>query len=145
TPAKAAIHAGAGKTWLIAAKPSAAKDLTRALPGPFSRQDNYWEGPHHVVSFALGHLVTLATPKEMDDRHKSWSLDNLPIIPEKFSIMALPKTKGQLATLGKLMRRKDVTAIVNACDAGREGELIFRYILQYVSATKPVTVPVKRL
>src|SRR5690606_14660437 len=84
-PAKAPIPAGAGKTLIIAEKPSVAQDLTRALPGPFSKQDNYWEGPHHVVSFALGHLVTLATPKEMDDRHKSWSLDNLPIIPEKFS------------------------------------------------------------
>lgn len=143
--AKAAVPAGEGKTLIIAEKPSVAQDLTRALPGPFVKQDNYWEGPHHLVSFALGHLVTLATPKDMDDRHKTWSLDNLPIIPEKFSIVALPKTKGQLATLGKLMRRKDVTTIVNACDAGREGELIFRYILQYVSESKPVTVPVKRL
>ena len=143
--ARIPVPAGEGKTLIIAEKPSVAQDLTKALPGSFTKQDNYWEGPHHLVSFALGHLVTLATPKDMDDRHKTWSLDNLPIIPEKFSIMALPKTKGQLATLGKLMRRKDVTAIVNACDAGREGELIFRYILQYVSESKPVTVPIKRL
>jgi DNA topoisomerase-3 len=143
--AKAPVPAGAGKTLIIAEKPSVAQDLTKALPGHFEKMDSYWEGPHHLVSFALGHLVTLATPKDMDDRHKTWSLDNLPIIPEKFSIMALPKTKGQLATLAKLMRRKDVTEVVNACDAGREGELIFRYILQYVSESKPVTVPIKRL
>jgi len=142
---KSAIPPGDGKTLIIAEKPSVAQDLTKALPGPFSKQDNYWEGPHHIVSFALGHLVTLATPKDMDDRHKTWSLDNLPIIPERFSIMALPKTKSQLATLGKLMRRKDVTTLVNACDAGREGELIFRYIVQYVSESKPVTMPIKRL
>jgi DNA topoisomerase-3 len=142
---KTALPAGAGKTLVIAEKPSVAQDLTRALPGTFEKHDSYWEGPYHIVSFALGHLVTLATPKDMDDRHKTWSLDNLPIIPEKFSIMALPKTKSQLATLGKLMRRKDVVEIVNACDAGREGELIFRYIVQYVSETKPVTVPIKRL
>lgn len=143
--AKASAAPGEGKTLIIAEKPSVALDLTRALPGKFEKHDAWWEGPSHIVTFALGHLVALATPKDMDDRHKTWSLDNLPIIPGKFSIMALPKTKGQLSAIAKLMRRKDVTAIVNACDAGREGELIFRYILQYVSESKPVTVPVKRL
>lgn len=144
-PKKAAVPVGEGKTLIVAEKPSVALDLTRALPGKFEKHDAWWEGPHHIVTFALGHLVTLASPKDMDDRHKTWSLDNLPIIPGKFSIMALPKTKGQLGAIAKLMRRKEVTTIVNACDAGREGELIFRYILQYVSESKPVTVPVKRL
>jgi DNA topoisomerase-3 len=142
---KTAVPAGEGKTLIVAEKPSVALDLTKALPGKFEKHDAWWEGPHHIVTFALGHLVTLATPKDMDDRHKTWSLDNLPIIPGKFSIMALPKTKGQLGAIAKLMRRKDVVGIVNACDAGREGELIFRYILQYVSESKPVTVPVQRL
>lgn len=140
SPAKAG-----GKTLIIAEKPSVAQDLMKALPGKFEKHDSYWEGPSHIVSFALGHLVTLATPKDMDDRHKSWSLDNLPIIPEKFSIKPLPRTKGQLATLARLMRRKDVAEIINACDAGREGELIFRYILQHVSESKPVKAVVRRL
>lgn len=133
------------KTLIIAEKPSVAQDLLKALPDKFEKQDNYWEGEHYLVSFALGHLVSLAMPKEMDDKHKDWSLDHLPIIPEHFAIRALPKTKTQLATLGKLIRRKEVTEIINACDAGREGELIFRYILQYVSETKPVKARLKRL
>jgi DNA topoisomerase-3 len=81
----------------------------------------------------------------MDEKHKSWSLQHLPILPEKFMIKALPRTKGQLNTLAKLIKRKDVEEIINACDAGREGELIFRYILQYVSESKPVKKPIKRL
>ncbi len=133
------------KTLIIAEKPSVAQDLLKALPEKFEKHENYWESDHYLVSFALGHLVTLATPKEMDDRHKTWSLDNLPIIPERFAIKPLPKTKGQLMTLAKLIRRKDVTEVINACDAGREGELIFRYILQYVSEQKPVHTVARRL
>jgi DNA topoisomerase-3 len=142
---KIAVAPGAGKTLIIAEKPSVAQDLMKALPGRFDKHENFWESETHLISFALGHLVALATPKDMGEIYKSWSLDTLPIIPEKFPIRALPKTKGQLATLAKLIRRKDVTEIINACDAGREGELIFRYILQYVSETKPVTATVKRL
>jgi len=133
------------KTLIIAEKPSVAQDLLKALPEKFEKHDAFWESEHYLVSFALGHLVSLATPKDMDDKHKSWSLDNLPIIPEKFSIKPLPRTKTQLAAIAKLIRRKDVDTIINACDAGREGELIFRYILQYVSETKPVKAAVKRL
>ncbi len=133
------------KTLIIAEKPSVAQDLLKALPDKFEKHDSYWEGEKYLVSFALGHLVSLAMPKEMDDKHKDWSLDHLPIIPENFGIRALPRTKTQLGTLGKLIRRKDVTEIINGCDAGREGELIFRYILQYVSESKPVKAKLKRL
>ena len=135
----------ATKTLIIAEKPSVAGDIVKALPGKFEKKDDYYESEDYVVSFAIGHLVSIATPKDMDERLKAWTLDNLPIIPEKFAIAPLPKTKGQLSTLGKLIRRKDVKEIINACDAGREGELIFRYILQYVGETKPVKAGIKRL
>ena len=141
----ASVAPGSGKTLIIAEKPSVAQDLMKALPGKFEKHENFWESENTIISFALGHLVTLATPKDMGDIYKSWSLDTLPIIPEQFLIRSLPKTKGQLSTLSKLIRRKDVTEIINACDDGREGELIFRYIIQYVSESKPVTASIKRL
>ncbi len=136
---------GPEKTLIIAEKPSVAQDLLKALPEKFEKQDGYFESEHYLVSYAVGHLVAICNPKEMDDKHKSWSLDNLPILPETFQIKALPKTKTQLSTLAKLIRRKEVTKIVNACDAGREGELIFRYVLQYCSETKPVKASISRL
>ena len=133
------------KTLIIAEKPSVAADIVKALPEKFEKLDAYYESPSFLVSFAIGHLVTIANPKEMDERLKEWSLSNLPIIPEKFLITPLPKTKSQLSTLAKLLKRKDVKKVINACDAGREGELIFRYILQYVSETKPVKAGISRL
>jgi DNA topoisomerase-3 len=139
------LAAEASKTLIIAEKPSVAADLVRALPEKFQKEDNYYESPSYLVSYAIGHLVSIANPKEMDERLKSWSLDHLPIIPQKFAIAALPKTKSQLSTLARLIKRKDVKEIINACDAGREGELIFRYILQYVSETKPVKARIRRL
>jgi DNA topoisomerase-3 len=139
------LAAEAQKTLIIAEKPSVAGDLVKALPEKFEKHDAYYESPSYVVSYAIGHLVTIANPKDMDERLKEWSLNNLPIIPEKFAITALPKTKSQLSTLAKLIKRKDVKEIINACDAGREGELIFRYILQYVSETKPVKAKISRL
>ncbi len=135
----------ATKTLIIAEKPSVAGDIVKALPEKFEKHDAYYESPGYVVSFAIGHLVSIANPKDMDERLKAWTLDNLPIIPEKFAIAPLPKTKAQLSTLAKLLRRKDIKEIINACDAGREGELIFRYILQYVSETKPVKAGIRRL
>jgi DNA topoisomerase-3 len=139
------LAAEATKTLIIAEKPSVAGDIVKVLPGKFEKHEDYYENDQYLVSFAIGHLVSIATPKDMDERLKAWTLDNLPIIPEKFAIAPLPKTKGQLSTLAKLIRRKDVKEIINACDAGREGELIFRYILQYVSETKPVKAQIKRL
>jgi DNA topoisomerase III len=138
--------AGEGsKTLIIAEKPSVAGDIVKALPEKFDKLDAYYESPSYIVSFAIGHLVSIANPKDMDERLKEWGLNNLPIIPEKFVIAPLPKTKTQLSVLGKLLRRKDVKEIINACDAGREGELIFRYILQYVSESKPIKGTIRRL
>ncbi|HKP94447.1 MAG TPA: DNA topoisomerase III [Fibrobacteria bacterium] len=135
----------ATKTLIIAEKPSVAGDIVKALPEKFEKHDAYYESPGFVVSFAIGHLVSIANPKDMDERLKAWTLDNLPIIPEKFAIAPLPKTKAQLSALAKLLRRKDIKEVINACDAGREGELIFRYILQYVSETKPIKAGIRRL
>jgi DNA topoisomerase-3 len=135
----------ATKTLIIAEKPSVAGDIVKALPEKFDKLDAYYESPSYIVSFAIGHLVSIAHPKDMDERLKEWGLNNLPIIPEKFVIAPLPKTKTQLSALAKLLRRKDVKDVINACDAGREGELIFRYILQYVSETKPVKATIRRL
>lgn len=121
------------KTIIIAEKPSVAADIVKVLPGKFSRTKTHFESDQHIVSFALGHLVSIAYPEEIDPRFQKWSLDNLPILPEEFPLSVLPDTKTQFNALQKLIRRKDVTTIVNACDAGREGELIFKYILKVTS------------
>ncbi|MEA3467782.1 MAG: DNA topoisomerase III [Thermodesulfobacteriota bacterium] len=120
------------KTLIIAEKPSVAGDLAKVLPGKFKRSKTHFESDSYIVSYAIGHLVAIQYPEEIDPKYKSWSLDNLPIIPDEFPLKGLKGTKGQLNALQKLIRRKDVTEIVNACDAGREGELIFKYILRYV-------------
>ncbi len=120
------------KTLIIAEKPSVAGDLAKVLPGKFKKTKTHFESDSHIVSYAIGHLVAIQYPEEIDPKYKSWSLANLPIIPDEFPLKGLQGTKGQLNALQKLIRRKDVTEIVNACDAGREGELIFKYILRYV-------------
>ncbi len=120
------------KTLIIAEKPSVAGDLTKVLPGKFKKLKTHYESDSYIVSYAIGHLVAIQYPEEIDQKYKNWSLENLPIIPDDFPLKGLQGTKGQLNALQKLIRRKDVTQIVNACDAGREGELIFKYILRYV-------------
>ncbi len=120
------------KTLIIAEKPSVAADLVKVLPGKFKREKTYYEGPDYVVSYALGHLVSICYPEEIDTRYQKWDLANLPILPETFPLKALPDTKSQLNTLQKLIRRKDINEIINGCDAGREGELIFKNIVRYV-------------
>lgn len=118
-------------TLVIAEKPSVAADLVKALGGKFKKEKSYYENDSYIVSWALGHLVTIADPKEMSDKYKNWTMETLPILPEKFELKSISDTKSQLTALGKLIRRKDVGTIINACDAGREGELIFHYILEY--------------
>ena len=120
------------KTLIIAEKPSVAADLVKVLPGKFKRQKTYYEGESHVVSYAVGHLVSICYPEEIDPKYQKWNLAELPILPEEFPLKALPDSKSQLNVLQKLIRRKDITSIVNACDAGREGELIFKNILRFV-------------
>lgn len=134
-----------GKTLIIAEKPSVAADIVKALPGKFSKSKTHFESDEHIVSFAIGHLVSIAYPEEIDPRLQKWTLDNLPILPEEFPLAVLPNTKSQFNTLSKLIRRKDVDVIVNGCDAGREGELIFKYILKQAANRSVEGKKVRRL
>jgi DNA topoisomerase-3 len=125
------------KSLIITEKPSVARDIAGAL-GEFAEQDGYWESEAYVMSFAVGHLFELLEPEELDEKFKRWTLDVLPIIPDRFEIK---KKKGQserIRVIEKLLRRKDVDRVVNACDAGREGELIFREIVRFLGNRKPV-------
>ncbi len=120
------------KTLIIAEKPSVAADLVKALPGKFEKSKTHYESDQYIVSYAIGHLVSIEFPEEIDPKYKEWKLENLPILPDQFPLKGLDGTKSQLNALQQLIRRKDVHEIINACDAGREGELIFKYILRYV-------------
>ncbi len=135
----------ADKTLIIAEKPSVARDLTKVLPGKFTRTKTHYEGDTYVVSYAIGHLVSICYPEEIDPAFQKWDMSNLPILPDSFPLKGLDGTKAQLNALQKLIRRKDITEIVNACDAGREGELIFKYILKYVWNTSVARKSFKRL
>jgi len=134
-----------GKTLIIAEKPSVAADIVKALPGKFTKTKTHFESDDHVVSFAIGHLVSIAYPEEIDPALQKWSLDNLPILPEEFPLAVLPDTKAQFNALTKLIRRKDVEVIVNGCDAGREGELIFKYILKQAANRSVEGKEIRRL
>ena len=137
------------KTLVIAEKPSVAQDIVRALTptaGKFDKHDEYFESERYVVTSAVGHLVEIQAPEEFDVKRGKWSFANLPVIPPWFDLKPVDKTKTRLNAVVKQARRKDVTALVNACDAGREGELIFRLIEQYAATAKaPLGKPVKRL
>ena len=127
------------KALVVAEKPSVARDLAAALPGPFQKSEAYLESDEYVVTFAVGHLVELAEPEDYDDRFKRWRMADLPIVPEDFKLKPRDaKAKKQLGVIHKLMKRPDVDRIVNACDAGREGELIFAYIYETAGVDKPV-------
>jgi len=129
-----------GKTLIIAEKPSVGRDLAGALPGKFSKADGgYLESDEYVVAWAVGHLVELAQPEEYHERLKKWRMADLPIVPDAFRLKPRDsKSKKQLDVLRKLLKRDDVDLIVNACDAGREGELIFAYLYEATGAKKPV-------
>ena len=148
-PGKTERNDPMSKTLIIAEKPSVAQDIVRALTpvaGKFDKHDDYFENDTYVVSSAVGHLVEIAAPEEYDVKRGKWSFANLPVIPPHFDLNPIDKNKGRLNALSKLIRRKDVTALINACDAGREGELIFRLIEQYARPAKgPWNKPVKRL
>jgi DNA topoisomerase-3 len=126
-----------GKQLIIAEKPSVANDIARALGG-FTRHGDYYESEEYVLSSAIGHLLELAAPEGFEVKRGKWSLANLPVIPPRFELKPLPKTEERLKLLTRLIKRKDIARIVNACDAGREGELIFRYIVQHAGAKKPI-------
>ncbi len=133
------------KILVIAEKPSVAADIVKTLPGKFEKNKTHYESDTHIVSFAVGHLVSIQFPEEIDPRYKSWKLETLPILPQSFPLKALESSQSQLNALKKLIRRPDVTEIVNACDAGREGELIFKYILQFVKNPAVAKKQCKRL
>src|SRR5437588_10728440 len=127
------------KTLVIAEKPSVARDIVDSLPGSFENNDTYFESEDTIVTFAVGHLVELVAPEEYDDRFKRWRMDDLPIVPEEFRLHARDKkAEKQLKAIHKLLKREDVDRIINACDAGREGELIFAYIYETSGVEKPV-------
>jgi DNA topoisomerase-3 len=128
-----------GKTLIIAEKPSVARDVANALPGRFVNNESYLEGEEFVITFAVGHLVELVNPEDYDDKFKKWRMADLPILPEEFRLQPRDaKSKKQLSVIHKQMKRDDVDRIVNACDAGREGELIFAYIYETSGVSKPV-------
>lgn len=120
------------KILIIAEKPSVAGDLVKVLPGKFAKAKTHYESDRYIVSFAIGHLVSICYPEEIDPAYQKWDMETLPILPKKFPLKALDGTKSQLNALQKLIRRSDVGEIINACDAGREGELIFKYIVNFV-------------
>jgi DNA topoisomerase-3 len=125
------------KKLIIAEKPSVAADIARALGG-FTRKGDYFEGDQYVLSSAVGHLLELTLPPEHDVKKGKWSFAKLPVVPPHFDLAPIEKSEGRLNVLLKLLKRKDVSGIINACDAGREGELIFRYIAQYSKTKKPI-------
>ncbi|MGH2864411.1 MAG: DNA topoisomerase 3, partial [Solirubrobacteraceae bacterium] len=127
------------KTLLVAEKPSVGQDLARALPGPFKKGEGFLEGPAHVITWAVGHLVQLAEPEAYDAKYKSWRMADLPIVPERFKLEVRDeRSRKQMSVVTKQLGREDVEEVVNACDAGREGELIFAYLYEKAKAKKPV-------
>jgi DNA topoisomerase-3 len=132
------------KSLVIAEKPSVANDLVKALTpqtGKFAKQKDYYENDTYVITSAVGHLLEIQAPEKFEVKRGKWSFNHLPVIPSYFALQPISKTETRLKTLVKLIKRKDVITLINACDAGREGELIFRLIIQYAK-TK---LPIKRL
>jgi DNA topoisomerase-3 len=125
------------KKLIIAEKPSVAADIAKALGG-FTKHDDYFESETHVLSSAVGHLLELSCPEEFEVKRGKWSFAHLPVIPPHFALSPIEKTESRLKVLAKLIKRKDVASLINACDAGREGELIFNYIAQHTKSGKPV-------
>lgn len=136
------------KTLIIAEKPSVAQDIARALTpvaGKFEKHADHFENDQYVVTSAVGHLVEIKAPEAYDVKRGKWSFAHLPVVPPHFELAPIDKSKSRLSAVVKLVKRKDVTELVNACDAGREGELIFRLIVQYAAAGKPFSKPIRRL
>ncbi|MEY3285775.1 MAG: topoisomerase TopB [Pseudomonadota bacterium] len=137
------------KTLIIAEKPSVAQDIVRALTptvGKFEKHAEHFENDTHVVTSAVGHLVEIKAPEQYDVKRGKWSFAHLPVVPPHFELAPIDKAKTRLNAVVKLVKRKDVSRLINACDAGREGELIFRLIVQYAGTEKkPIEKPVERL
>ena len=128
-----------GKTLVIAEKPSVGRDLSRTLPGAFAKHEGYLESDTHVVTWAVGHLVQLAEPDEYDAKYKKWRMADLPIVPDEFKLVVRDeRSRKQMSVITKLLKRADVDEVINACDAGREGELIFAWTYEKAGAKKSV-------
>src|SRR5882757_5005378 len=126
------------KSFIIAEKPSVAADLAKAL-GKIPKKGEHYENDEYVISSAVGHLVELLMPEDIDKKkYGFWRLEMLPIIPEKFQLKPIEQSKDRFAQLKKLLARKDIDQVINACDAGREGELIFTYLYQLTKSKLPV-------
>ena len=124
------------KSLVIAEKPSVARDLARVL-GKFKHEKDFFENDQYVISSAIGHLVEMVPPEGAEVKRGKWNIENLPVLPDHFDLIPKEKTKSRLQVLKRLVKRPDVTEIINACDAGREGELIFRNTLRWTGAKKP--------
>src|ERR1041384_2117395 len=122
---------------IVAEKPSVARDLARVL-GVRPAGKSYFEGTHHVITWCIGHLVELEEPAAYDGRWKAWRLDSLPMLPTRFRLRPSKHAAEQLRVVARLLGDRRFTSVVNACDAGREGELIFRYVYQYAGGAPPV-------
>ena len=127
-----------GKQLIIAEKPSVAQDIARAIGG-FTREKDYFESDDYVLSSAVGHLLELAVPEEFEVKRGKWTFAHLPVIPPHFALKPIDKSSERLRLLTRLIKRKDVDALINACDAGREGELIFNFIVEHSKTKKPVS------
>jgi len=134
------------KTLIIAEKPSVGEDLARVLPGPFKKKagtgekrSRALEVPDHIISWAIGHLVSLANPEEYDEKFKRWRMADVPIVPTKFKLEVRDeRSQKQMKVVREYLRSDEVDLVVNACDAGREGELIFAYLYEKAGSKKPV-------
>jgi DNA topoisomerase-3 len=136
------------KALIIAEKPSVAQDIVRALTpgaGKFEKHAEHFENERYVVTSAVGHLVEIKAPEDYEVKRGKWSFAHLPVVPPHFDLGPIEKAKTRLNAVVKLVKRKDVSELINACDAGREGELIFRLIVQYAYGDKPVPKPIRRL
>ena len=128
-----------GKALIITEKPSVARDITKALGGfEEKKKGDYYESDEYVCTYAVGHILTLFAPEDIKSQYKRWRLADLPIIPEEFKTKPVHKQEGRLKVITKLINRKDVDVLINACDAAREGELIFREIVKHVESDKPI-------
>ncbi|HVN40740.1 MAG TPA: DNA topoisomerase [Myxococcota bacterium] len=125
------------KALIITEKPSVANDIAKALGG-FTEHDGWFESDDFVLTYAVGHLFELLPPEEIDDKYKRWTLDVLPILPDEFRYKPKPGQSERVRTIRRLLERKDVDSVINACDAGREGELIFREIVEHLGSQKPI-------
>lgn len=126
-----------GKQLIIAEKPSVASDIAKALGG-FKKHDDYFESDRYVLSSAVGHLLQLTVPEQFEVKRGKWTFAHLPVIPPHFDLAPIEKSESRLNLVTRLIKRKDVDGLINACDAGREGELIFRYIVQHSKTQKPI-------